>query len=142
MDSFPPFKVEINKFPGIFYSLKDDKRIIVCFEERELLRKELFSCDQNIDSLFNIISMYDRNLTLTQSIFEVQRQRTNACITARDILQEKIRIQNNINMSLKLDYNKLIVKNKRRKKRNNILFTIGSIVLAGVTVGLIIKSVL
>ena len=142
VDSFPPFKVEINGLPGIFYSLKDDKRIIVCFEERELLRKELFFCDQGIDSLFDIINTYERNLTLTQSMFEVQRQRTNACIIAKDILQERIKIQNEINVDLKLNYNKLILKNKRNKKRNNILFTIGGIVLAGVTAGLIVKSVL
>lgn len=142
MDSFPPYRIEINGVPGIIYSELDDKKIIIAFEERHYLFSEIYACEESIDSLKSIVVTYEQSLSIAQSIREVEKRRLEGALIVQQTLQGKLSIQHDVNKRLQFDYNKLQKKRDAANKRNGILYTTGGIVLTGLIVGIIVKSVL
>ena len=142
VDSFPPFRIELNGVPGIFYSEADDKKIIITFEKQQYLLMELDACEGNLDSLGIGLTLCRQALNLTQSILKVEQRRLEGAKRAQEILREQFSLQESINKELQFDYNKLKEKNIRIKSRNTVLFTIGGTILVGIAAALIVKSVL
>lgn len=142
MDSFPPYRAVVEGVPSVVYSLEDDKKIVIAFEEREYMYKELFSCETNIDSMTHVTELYIQTLDLNHTLLESKEKQIAAAFWQIQLLQNKVDIGNELNRSIQQDYNKLQQKSNRVKKRNNVLFTVGGILLTGLVTGLIVKLVL
>jgi dynactin complex subunit len=142
VDSFPPYRAEINGVPVVVYSIEDDKKIIICMEEREMLIQNMEVCEQNIDSSKQVIKTYENLLGLSSSLLAQKQDQLDMSFWANDILKGEITMQNDRIKKLQKEVDVLEKKRRNAKTRNTILYSVGGTILTGILVGLIVRSVL
>ena len=139
-DTIFPKKIVIEGRPAIAYSMEQDKFIITVLEERELLYGEIYACEALVDSFRVLVNLYKEDVLTMGNIIDAQESNIKTLKKQRNVFEQKYDIRGEQLDLYKLEVKALQNTQKKTKKKNNILFTTGGIILTGLIVYSIIKS--
>ena len=137
-----PYKIKLLGEEVVVYSIEQDKQILECFEERKFLRLQAVEDSSVIESALSALEVCSiANLSNRKLINNYQEQ-VDLYQHQESLLVRRLVIEKDLNNNLLSKVQVLEKKDKARKTRNTILYTVGGILLAGLLTGIIVKSVL
>ena len=127
---------------GVFYSDIQDKQILICFVERDHLRKEVAVYNEAIDVMLSTLSLYEEQIRTDSIMLEANDNIIGAHGIQHSIMVERITLMEDANRSLIKELQLSEDRNKRHRQRNTVIYSVGTTIIVGILAALVIKSVL
>jgi len=122
--------------------MNQDAEIILCFEERLMLQRELEQAELLLDSCYSIIGTCENLNRINNLVIDSYKRSIKEYDNKNYILTQKLVVEKDYADKLEDKLDEAYKKSYKSKIRNTILFTIGGTVIAALLTTVIVKSVL